>query len=277
MRAAMSRLIAAAALAGLMTASAHAQTADVERFPFQGGELTITETPEYEKILAFDGRELARNYVVFYERMLEIAGAEVALFLAGPGGNACGASALMVWKPADGEVMAESAGDDCGSPPPAATEDRLYFVPYLRPGESLPVRSWAPGEGFETAGLLTYTPQPDTGWATFDPAALEHPLDLFRNADVYAAAQALLGDDMADVAAGLSTASAPEISASGLVTARGCVPHDCGGADAFVAIDPAQRRLWFAQQADGDQPDAWPPLAEWPAEVAEAMRAAIGR
>jgi hypothetical protein len=277
MRTAKSRLLPLAAAAVFLAPPVAAQTAEVERIPFQGGELTITETPEYEKVLAFDGRELSREYFLFFERTLEVAGTQVALFLAGPGGNACGASALMVWKPMDGEVMAESPGDDCGSPPPAATEDRLYFVPWLRPGESLPVRSWAPGEGFETAGLLTYTPQPDTGWATFDPAALEHPLDLFRNADVYAAAQALLGDDMVDVAAGLSTASAPDILDTGLVTARGCVPYDCGGADAFVAVDPAGRRLWFAQQGETDEPHTWPSLEGWPAEVSEAMRGAIGR
>lgn len=271
-----STLIGAALLGALAAAPGSARAMDAEAIPFAGGMLTITETEDFEKILAFDGREITRDYLVFFDRIIELADIEVALFTVGAGGNACGGSTYMVWKP-EGRPVTGEGTDDCNSPPPAATEDRLYFVPWLRPGESLPVRSWAPGEGFEVSGMLAYAPQPGTGWADFDPATVEHPLDLFRNAGFHDAAAALLGEHLAGVAAGLSTASAPEMSASGLVTARGCVPHACGSADAFVAVDPAQRRLWFAQQADGDQPDAWPPLAEWPAEVVEAMRGAIGR
>ena len=42
--------------------------------PFEGGTLTITETADLDKILAFDGKELARNYVVYFDRIVELDG-----------------------------------------------------------------------------------------------------------------------------------------------------------------------------------------------------------
>ncbi len=48
--------------------------------PFAGGQLTITQTEEYgEKTLSFDGRELAQNYVVYFDRIARVGGTDVAL------------------------------------------------------------------------------------------------------------------------------------------------------------------------------------------------------
>ena len=48
--------MAAVAAAGI----AAAQETAPQSFPFEGGTLTITETDETDKALAFDGKELAR-------------------------------------------------------------------------------------------------------------------------------------------------------------------------------------------------------------------------
>ncbi|WP_186307247.1 hypothetical protein [Mesorhizobium amorphae] len=61
--------------------------------PFAGGTFTITEQPEMDKILAFDGKEIARDYDVFFDKIVKVAGIDVALFAVGPGGNQCGPSA----------------------------------------------------------------------------------------------------------------------------------------------------------------------------------------
>ena len=84
--------------------------------PFEGGTLTIAEGEDIEKVLAFDGDELARGYVLYYDRTVEIAGRNVALFQTGDGGNQCGTATVIVWKPEDGAVKSVTAGDDCGSP-----------------------------------------------------------------------------------------------------------------------------------------------------------------
>src|SRR5690606_16822896 len=117
-------------------------------------------------------------------------------------------------------------------------------------------------------GHLTYAPEPGTNWAGLEPASLAHPLDLFRNADVYAAAQRLLGDDLSDVTMGLGTAGRPEEAGDGVVQARGCVPHACGGSDTFVVVDTRAQSLYFAQQ--GEETRYWPARADWPA-AAEAL------
>ena len=102
-----------AALAPMAAGPAAAQ--DEAPVAFAGGRLTVTEDGDGRKVLAFDGRELARNYYVFYDRTVEVGGAEVALYEIGDGGNACGATTNIVWKPEGGEVEAVPAGEDPSS------------------------------------------------------------------------------------------------------------------------------------------------------------------
>jgi len=264
-----------AGLAALIAAPAVAQ--EPQKIPFEGGTLTITETDEADKILAFDGKELARNFVVFYDRTVEVAGAKVALFSAGDGGNACGTATVIVWKPESG-IRSAVIGEDCGAPPASVNDSSIVFVPYLMPGESNTVQSWAPDTGFRLAGTLAYTPEPDTGWADVDPKGVvnDNIVDMFRNAAVYAAAQKLLGDRLTDVTTGLLVGGGAETLPSGTFYSSGCVPHACGVADAFMAVDAKAEKLYFAQMGDKPAPDAWPQLSEWPDNLRDAMVKAIG-
>src|SRR5690242_19354670 len=104
--------------------------------PFEGGQLTITQ-PEQdgEKVLAYDGKQLASNYDVFFDRIVKIGDVNVALVDVGDGGNQCGPAKVLVWKPKDGEVKTTTVEqDECGAPPAAISDSAIYFVPYLLPG-----------------------------------------------------------------------------------------------------------------------------------------------
>ena len=68
-------------------------------------------------MLAFNGKELTRNYVLYHNKTVEVGGQQVALFDVGDGGNQCGTATVIVWKPENGEIQSAAAGDDCGSPP----------------------------------------------------------------------------------------------------------------------------------------------------------------
>lgn len=261
-------LSSAFALGALAGGPALAQ--EPERIDFAGGAFTITETEDAEKILAFDGRELARDYFVSLERIADVAGTAVAFFSVGPGGNACAPATVMAWKPEGGDIKTAALDDDCDAPAAAVGDYGVFFVPYLLPGETGEVHVWTPAEGFSLHGMLAYAPEPGTGWDTFDPAGLSHPMEALRNAGVYTAARALLGDGLADVAIGLSVASAPETSAGGLVAGRGCVPHACGLSDTFIVVDKAARAVFFAQQDEGATL-YWPARGNWPAAVAALL------
>jgi hypothetical protein len=238
--------------------------------PFAGGKLTIKETSKLDKILAFNGKELARNYVVFFDHLVELQGTKVALFSVGGGGNACGPATVIVWKPKGSELKTATVGKDCGAPPAAATEDSLYFVPYLRPGETAGVQSWSPDAGLRLSGEISYAPQPGTSWADIDPARITHPYELFANSDFYAAAKNVLGDKLGDVALALAVSGGLDKTATGIFYGTGCIPHSCGEGNGFVAFDPRDKAVYFAQET-GAAPDAWPPLDGWPAEVRTAM------
>jgi hypothetical protein len=200
----------------------------------------------------------------------------VALVASGDGGNQCAPATVIVWKPRDGDIRTDIIGEDCGAPPAAVTEYSIYFVPYLLPGDSNNVQVWTPERGLQMVGTITYASQPGTGWDDLDPAKLDYLTDAMKNDAVYRAAQQLLGDKLLDVVTGMQTGGSVETSPSGLLYASGCVPHACGSADAFMALDRTAHALYFAQQDDnGGAPRTWPALETWPAEAADLMRQAL--
>lgn len=252
-------------LALLLAPQAAAQEPD--RIDFADGAFTITETDDGDRILAFNDKELARDYFISLDKIADVGGTEVAFFSVGPGGNACAPNTLMAWMPEGEDVRTASLGEDCGSPSAAISNYGVFFVPYLLPGDTAEVRAWTPDDGFSLQGMLSYAPDPGSNWASFDPKAISHPMDVFRNADIYAAAQALLGTRLTDVVTGLSVAASPDVSASGLLSARGCVPHACTMADTFIVVDAEHQAIFLAQQ---DEPRAsfWPARDMWPARIA---------
>jgi hypothetical protein len=266
------RIVRALVLAIVVAAGGSASAP--EKIPFEGGAFTITETADLDKILAYDGRQIARNYVVYFNRIIELSGTKVALFDVGNGGNACGPAAVIAWKTETG-LQSDTVGEDCGAPPAAATGDKLYFVPYLLPGATAPVQAWSPDERLTVAGQLAYTPQPGTKWTDLEKATPPYIVDAFANRDVYTAAEKLLGASLNDVATGLSVGSGFEQTSSGILYGHGCVPHACGSADAFMAIDPRGKKLYFAQQGDNPPLAAWPQLGDWPTELRKLMESAL--
>ncbi|TPM35355.1 hypothetical protein [Mesorhizobium sp. B2-3-5] len=246
--------------------------------PFEGGQLTITQKEQYgEKVLAFDGKELASNYDVFFDKIVKIGDVNVALVDVGDGGNQCGPAKLIVWKPKDGKIQTTTVEQDqCGAPPAAVSDNAIYFVPYLLPGDEKPALQWSPTSGLTTSGNLTYMPEPGTDWKDIDPSKYDNIIDAFHNEAVYKEAEKLLGKDMSDMATSLLVGGGTEKTASGAFYASGCVPHDCGGNDGFMAVDPANHKLYFARRGDNGQPNAWPAVTTWPADVKEALDKALG-
>jgi hypothetical protein len=272
----MRRLTAGALLALFAGAlPALAQDEAQSPIPFAGGTLTITETEDLDKVLAFDGKELARNYVVLYDKTVVVNGTDVGLFSVGDGGNQCQPSTVIVWKPQDGDIRTQAVGEDCGAPPSAVGDASIYFVPYLLPGGTGIVQQWDPRDGLRTVGAIAYAPEAGSGWEDLDPKKFEYIVDSMKNAAVYDAAQKLVGDRLLDVVTGLGTGGSTETTESGIYHASGCVPHACGSVDAFMAIDPKAQKLYFAQQSDDpDKPTTWPDLESWPAEIKELMHKA---
>lgn len=269
-------LPAAALMLAALCGTAAAQDEKPEPIPFAGGQLTVTQTEEYgEKTLAFDGKELAHNYFVNFDRIARVEGVDVALFDVGDGGNACGPAKVMVWKTETGAIEHTSIGEnDCGAPVMAVNDDALYFVPWLMPGGSAPAKKWSPSQGFSLAGTLTYTPEPGTGWKDVDPSKLTSMIDAFRNEAVYQASRKLLGDRMEEVVTGLAVSGAPETTKLGWIFGNGCTPHACGLADSFMAVDAGNKAVYFAHQGEKGI-DGWPALKHWPAGVRSLMKNAL--
>ncbi|TIT95335.1 MAG: hypothetical protein E5W59_02330 [Mesorhizobium sp.] len=246
--------------------------------PFEGGQFTITQQEEYgKKVLAYDGKQLADNYDVFFDKIVEVGGVKVALFDVGDGGNQCGPASVIAWKPEGGEIQTTTVEqDECGAPPAAVSDSAIYYVPFLLPGETRAALQWSPTEGLTTSGNLTYTPESGTDWKDVDPSKYDNIIDAFHNEAVYKAAQTVLGDTMPDMATSLLVGGGTENTASGAFYATGCVPHDCGGNDGFMAVDPVKHKVYFARRGDNGEPQGWPDLKTWPADIKKAYDDAQG-
>lgn len=255
-------------------APALAQEAPQE-FPFEGGKLTITETEDSDKVLAFDGKELARDYQLFHYATEQVGASNVAIFLVGPGGNACGANTLVVWKPEGADIRSTKIGADCGSPMPAIASEAIYFVPWVAPGGAEDVVMWSPENGVQTAGRLNFMPNAGTGFGQWKSGDAGYPIDAFRNAAFYEKSRQMLGADFDDVVGSFLFGGPMDRLPSGLIVGEGCVPHACTTRDGFVAIDADKQAIYLAQQQDGREPRTWPALDSWPAEARDAMAKAF--
>jgi len=272
MRRSLKLMVAVGVLLG-MGGLAFAQQEPPEKIPFAGGTLTITETEDLDKIVAFDGQELARNYMVFYDKTVEVAGLPVALVSVGDGGNACGAATLIVWKPEGEGIKSQIVGEDCGSPPAAVTDQSIYFVPYVLPGETENGLIWTPSDGLKVNGAVTFIPQPGTTWASFDPKTLDNISDALSNEEIYNAAKAMLGEEMTAMVTSLLVGGGYETTASGVIYSSGCIPHACGSSDGFMGVDQKGKKLYFAH--GGEDQKAWPPVDAWPADLRDVMTGEI--
>jgi hypothetical protein len=257
------------AILAVLAATSGPALSQAEDIAFADGTIRIEETAEYDKIISFDGREIGRYHMVFFDRIVDVGGTDVALISVGPGGNACGANTLMVWMDDNGDLKTDQLPGDCGWPAPAVSDFQIVFVPWVGPGDELPVRSWTPEAGFSMAGTLRFAAEPGTGWTDLaaDPAI--YPVDYFYNEAFLAHASAILGGELQEYATGLSVASEMKEIGDGLYAETGCVPHDCGGADSLLVVDFNLRTAWFAQKR-GNAVAHWPDLSDWPAPALDA-------
>lgn len=267
-------LFTAASIAILPTL-AIAQDSEPQTIPFEGGNFTIVDNAEGEKVLAYDGKELAKNYVAFHDRTVEVSDTKVAIFAVGDGGNACSPETVLAWKTEAGIQSTTIGAGKCDTPPAAVTAYNIFFIPYPLPGETLPVTTWDPENGLTMHGNLAYAPQPGTDWTDLDPKKFEDGIvAAFKNEAVYKAAQKLLGNNLPGFATSLLVNGGTESLPSGAFFATGCIPHACGGGNGFIAIDAKASKLYLAQQTE-TEPKAWPALATWPAEIRDALTKAL--
>lgn len=204
---------------------------------FEGGQLTITQQKRYgEKVLAFDGKELARNYEVDIDKIVDLGNVRVALVNVADGGNLCGPAKVIVWKPKGGTIQSTKVEQDrCGAPAAAISNGVIYFVPYLMPGASKPLQQWSPFEGLITSGNVIYTPEPGTGWKDIDSSRIDM-IEIFRNEGVYKEAENLLGEKVTEIATHMIVSDGIDKTESGVFYASGCARTIAGSTPSWQSI-----------------------------------------
>ncbi len=141
-------------------------------------------------------------------------------------------------------------------------------------------------------GIDEHPPPHDLRLAVWSAGVIDISGDVFSGRAVYRAARADLKEILAPARIFLGGREGPaevfddalsfligtrgEKTESGAFYATGCVPHDCGGNDGFMAVDPAKQKVYFARRGDNGEPQAWPPVKDWPADIKKAYDDAQG-
>ena len=242
---------------------------------FGDSEFTFSRVEDDEIALSYNGTELYRNFFLSFDKIVKVEGQDVALFSGGDGGNACGPASLIIYIPQNApDPKMETVGADCGAPDAAITDQRIVYVPYLRPGGTEIVQSWTPSNGLSQYGEITFTPQPKTNWASFKPGAAQHPYDVFDNKDIYDAAESLLGPAFDEVILGLSVSGEPQLIDNKYVAASGCQPHACSVAESFFGIDLEKHAVFAANRLSNVPEQFWPAdFKSWPLPLQKAYEA----
>ena len=246
---------------------------------FGDGEITFERGEDEEIAVSFNGQEIYRNYFVLFDRLVKVGSTDVALLLGGEGGNACAPSTLIITQP-EGSVDAkvDMVGADCGSPPAAVGADEILFVPYLVPGAKAKVEGWTPDGGIEIKGEISFLPKEGSTWANLDPEKADHPNVLLDNAEVYAAAQELVGDRFSELITVLGVAGAPEIIDGNYIAAPGCQAHACGLANGFLGLDLDKKTVFAATKYADSAATLWPSdIAVWPEALKKAWEASLAQ
>ena len=254
------------ALAGAFVSANPVAAETVEQtMEFAGNRLEVVQTDDFERVLKVNGGEVFRDFQLWLDRAIPLGSRQVLLASAGPGGNACGSYPVVLVPANDGSLtVATPIGRECGLfAEMAATPTELIFFGHAAPGNPASIDQWSPTTGLEHVGRIEFEPQPGTGWQTLRIDDLSHPRHLFDNADVYRAVADLAGADLAALSTSLSVASELEPVDGRYLVGMGCMPHACGAADGFIAVDVEGRAVYAATDAT-EQTSVWPAADRWP-------------
>ncbi|MCG7508475.1 hypothetical protein [Mesorhizobium retamae] len=246
--------------------------------PFAGGTFTITEgngdEPPERMALNYEGKEIAHDYFISFNRVTKIGDIDVALFNLENGGAGCRPRVLIFWKKEGSATLQSerSEEDDCGQLWMAVADDVIYFMPDVLPGgDSKSVVQWTPLGGLATAGRLSFAPDPNTGWDDIDLSGGWGIVHAFTNEAVYKTAEKMLGGRLFNVAESLLISEDVRKTRSGVFYGSGNKPHNSSLGRAFMAVDAKDRKLYFYLESDGSEPQAWPALKDWPKEIKDEL------
>ncbi|MBR2686471.1 MAG: hypothetical protein IKE42_01355 [Aquamicrobium sp.] len=248
--------------------------------PFAGGTFTITtgndEEAEKNTVLTYEGKEIARDAYVSFNRIAKIGDIDVALFYLGNGGVGCEDKPLILWKP-QGATELQSAmadKDECGQLSMAVGDYAIYFIPSIMPDDPKNLLFWTPEDGLRTGARISFIPEPGTSWDDFELSGDRGIIHAFNNEAVYRAAEKLLGDQLRDVADSLAITTKAQKTRSGIFYGDGNKPHLSSMGRAFMAVDAKNRKLYIAWKSDESELRTWPTLKDWPQEVEEELEKA---
>lgn len=272
-------LIAATLLAilsgAILTVAIPARSETIEQtMDFAGNTIEVVQADDPERVLRVNGTEAFREFQIFLERAIPFGGRQVLHASAGQGGNACGSYPVILIPANDGSLtVATPLGRACGPfVEIAATQDRLIFFGFARPGIPASIDHWFPQGGLEHIGRIEFEPQPGTGWDTLSADERPQPRYLFDNADVFNSVSRLAGDDLGKLALSLAVAPEVELVAGRFLVGMGCTPHACGAADGLIAVDLEGRAVYAATDAT-DQRSVWPEAERWPPALRDTLEA----
>lgn len=191
-----------------------------------------------------------------------------AVMLASDGGNGCPGNYVVVSVDKDGTAAATDPFGTCSDTAETSAADGVITVRFPPvAGHDGTVYRWSFAAGLEPPVTEAFQPKPGTGWADAPELVGRYPWEALDNADVYAAFQALLGDDFKTFTDYFGKADQMTATSDGIIV--GDCFDDSGeeSSDLLIGIDPANHKVYAVMQDGNEAPRFYPPKDQWPASL----------
>jgi hypothetical protein len=216
---------------------------------------------------------MAENAFIEVETSFSDGNTGAVVLMVSDGGNGCPGNYVVVAVDAQGKATATDPFGTCSDEAETSAKDGVLTVRFAPiAGQDGTVYRWSFATGLEPAVAEPFQPKPGTSWADAANLAGKHPWEALDNADVYAAFQALLGDDFKTFTDYFDEGDVMTTTADGIVVGETFDNSTEESTAMLLGVDPKNRKVYAVMQ-DGDEPPRFYPAKEqWPASLQEQLK-----
>ncbi|MBX9454567.1 MAG: hypothetical protein KL863_00295 [Rhizobium sp.] len=229
-----------------------------------------------EMSLKIDGRELHRNAILAFEDVAVVAGVPVLIGKSSNGGNACDGTPFVVSFPPSGDPRIDGPLEICSAINYKIGASEIAFSTNNVPGKGREHWVWKPDSGITKLADEEFRPTANTGWDALLERSIEHPADIFQNAEIGDDVSRLLGPRLSEFQGIIVGTGSGRFLGDDFVGSA-CSRHMCGEQEAMVFLDARTRTAYVAWKPFDEKIVVYPPVKGWPEKARLELKQWAGK
>lgn len=237
-----------------------------------GRRVQVTDDGIGSATLTVDGAVLHQDGVIYLDpEPVTLDGVTVLTGSAGPGGNACNATPIVVVLPESGAPEFWGPVDSCAYFTPKLDGAKLVFASDAVPGTPGETWIWTRDSGFVPGPPVGFVA--DLGWEAMETLAGAHPAEAMAISPVLEALQSGLDADYPVFAERISGLGSGDLTREGYL-GEACLKLSCEADWAVLYIDGATQQPFVTWHVTGEiEYRIWPNDTNlWPSEAMAVLR-----